>query len=342
MEKKQVSLSGAADRNTIPVEIIYVDPRFNSDKPEHDKFAKLAYGSVGAAAVDLFACIDEPMIIRPGDRVTISTGINIWLNDVNAGAFMLPRSGIGSNEGIVLANLVGLIDSDFQGTMQIPLWNTNPQVVWDEEFKGVRYNKEHEFTVHPGDRICQMTLLTVLHGEYSEVTQFSGKTERGEGGLGSTKGIGDEAIPIYGVTMQLLDVFHYAPSPAGNGIRLHTTVADSPVWVDVSADEDTLSELTYPCLATFAHHVNGASTVTVEQNGESFEFLINQSADKYQFIKTDDTSVFYRVAGSNMMCSLRKSYIKDFATPSDSEKSTFTIINGANDALVRFEYCKKN
>lgn len=339
MENKQVS--GAADRNTIPVEIIYVDPRFNSDKPEHVKFTKLTYGSEGAAAVDLVACIDEPMVIRPGDRVTISTGISVWLNDVNAGAFMLPRSGIGSNEGIVLANLVGLIDSDFQGTMQIPLWNTNPQVIWDDEFKGVRYNKEHEFTVYPGDRICQMTLLTVLHGDYSEVTKFSAKTGRGEGGLGSTKGIGIDITPIYGTTLQLFDVFHYTPSPTGSGIRLHAAIGNTPVWVDVSADDDTLSGLSYPCLATFTHRVDGLSTVTIDQNGETFEFLIVESEDTYQLVKFDDELVHYRVAGSNVMCSLHQTYIKDFAMPTEEETRSFTIVKNSNDALVRFEYCKK-
>ena len=109
----------------------------------------------------------------------------------------------------------------------------------------------------------------------------------------------------------------------------------------ITADEDMLGELTYPCLATFTHRVDGLSTITVEQNGESFEFLICQSDDMCQLINTDDDTVNYRVAGSNVMCSLKKSFIKDFTHPTEEESHSFNIVKGDNDALVRFEYFKK-
>lgn len=343
--EKQVHVSGHEDRNTIPVEIIYVDERFHSDKPEHDKFVKLTYGSEGAAAVDIVACIDEPLTLRPGERVKFSTGIKLWLNNVNAGAFMLPRSGIGSDQGIVLANLTGLIDSDFQGVMQIPLWNSNPQVIWDEETGGVRYNKEAEFTVHPGDRICQMTLLEVLHGNYLEVDKFSGVTKRGEGGFGSTKGIVEREgdVKLYGMVTTDVEILHYAPTPIDNVLRLHGLCGDNPIWIDIMVGDHApdIEALKFPLTATFKHTLDFITSLNVKQNGEEFEWCVNMNELYHQFIDVSHTGdARYRVGGSNLMAAVPTSHLADFAEPAQNESTYFSAVKG-DKGLVSFKYQPK-
>lgn len=172
-------------RDVIDVETIYVDPRFQSPAEIHRPWKRLGYGSVGAGAVDIVACNQEPILLKPGDRVKISTGIAFWLDDVNVGAFQIPRSGIGSEKGIILGNGTGLIDSDFQGVFGIPLWNSNPTFIPDENGNPV-YNKDAEFLIFPGERICQLYLGKIVHGRWNTVTRFSRKTKRGDKGFGST------------------------------------------------------------------------------------------------------------------------------------------------------------
>lgn len=330
------------DRNLIPVEIIYVDPRFHSDKPEDEKFVKLTYGTEGSAAVDIVACIDEPITLRPGERLKMSTGIKMWLNDVNSGAFMLPRSGIGSSHGIVLANLVALIDSDFQGVMQIPVWNANPQVVWDDELSCVRYNREAEFVISPGDRICQMTLVSIMHGDYSEVTAFSEITQRGEGGLGSTKGIAavDPTKVYHEQTVTTVEVFQYSDSPVDDCIRLHGSVGDNPIWFDVlKCEKSAIEELSLPCVVTFTHCVDGETKITFEQTDgcKDFNIATDQGTHQIVFLNEETNRFNYRVASTNMMCSIHISHIDDFSLPSSVESSLFNI-NIHETGLVKLNY----
>ena len=128
-----------------------------------------AYATSGSAGLDLRACINEQQILQPGDTVLIPTGIAIHIEDNNLCAMILPRSGLGHKHGIVLGNLVGLIDSDYQGELKISCWNRN---------------SEH-FTVQPGDRIAQLVFLPVVRVEFQVVETFT-QTSRGEGGFGST------------------------------------------------------------------------------------------------------------------------------------------------------------
>lgn len=128
-----------------------------------------AYATDGAAGLDLRACVDEPVVLAPGESRLISTGIAIHLKDSSMAAMLLPRSGLGHKNGVVLGNLVGLIDSDYQGPVMASLWNrsTTP------------------FTVNPLDRICQMVVVPVVQLEFDIVESFDA-SKRGEGGFGST------------------------------------------------------------------------------------------------------------------------------------------------------------
>lgn len=343
--EKQVHVSTAEDRNTIPVEIIYIDKRFHSDKPEHEKFVKLTYGTEGAAAVDMIACIEEPITIRPGERIKMPTGIKMWLNNVNSGAFMLPRSGIGSNHGIVLANLTGLIDSDYQGEMKIPLWNSNPQVVWDENNNTVRYNSEGEFVVHPGDRICQMTLLSVLHGDYNEVIEFSGKTQRGEGGFGSTKGVvAQETDSLYKTIETEMQIHHVQPSPIENYARIHASCGDNPIWADIRVGNNfpDVGKLKPLRMATFKHRLDGATSLVIKQNDVEYEWLINLLDFQHQYVQYSELTneVHYRVGGTNILCSVHRDLLDKFAPPSSEETNMFDVVIGV-DGKVSFYYSKK-
>ena len=123
----------------------------------------------GSAGVDLRACLEEPLEVRPGETRLIGTGIAIHIGNPNYAAMLLPRSGLGHKHGIVLGNLVGLIDSDYQGELKVSCWNRG----------------DTPFTVNPGERICQMVIVPVLQVEYDIVSEFE-ESERGEGGFGHT------------------------------------------------------------------------------------------------------------------------------------------------------------
>jgi len=125
------------------------------------------YATEGSAGVDLRACLDQSLAIEPGETHLIPTGIAIHINDPSLAATILPRSGLGHKHGIVLGNLVGLIDSDYQGQLFISVWNRGHQ----------------SFTIEPADRIAQLVVLPVVQVEFDLVDEF-GASERGEGGFG--------------------------------------------------------------------------------------------------------------------------------------------------------------
>ncbi len=119
--------------------------------------------------MDLRACIDGPWVLAPGAADMIPTGISIFIEDPGFAAMLLPRSGLGHKNGIVLGNLVGLIDSDYQGPLMVSTWNRGANA----------------FTIHPGDRIAQMVIVPVVQATFEIVEEFSA-TQRGSGGFGSS------------------------------------------------------------------------------------------------------------------------------------------------------------
>ena len=127
------------------------------------------FATPGSAAMDLCACIDEPVTIKPGQRVMIPNGFAIALPSKDYVALLFPRSGLSTKSGISLANCVGVIDSDYRGPMMSALINHSPV----------------DYTVNPGDRISQMMIVPVVHPEINVVDELD-ETERGEGGFGST------------------------------------------------------------------------------------------------------------------------------------------------------------
>lgn len=128
-----------------------------------------SYATSGSAGLDLRACIDGPLQLNPGETCLIPTGLSIYIQDNNYCATLLPRSGLGHKHGIVLGNLVGLIDSDYQGPLMISCWNRG---------------NDH-FTIEPGERIAQMVFLPVAQVAFDVVDEFT-TSERGQGGFGST------------------------------------------------------------------------------------------------------------------------------------------------------------
>ncbi len=125
--------------------------------------------TAGSAGLDLRACLDTPLVLEPGQTHLVPTGIAIHLEDPGLAAVLLPRSGLGHKHGIVLGNLVGLIDSDYQGQVMVSVWNRS----------------SHPFTIAPGDRIAQMVVVPVVQVELDVVADFDAST-RGAGGFGST------------------------------------------------------------------------------------------------------------------------------------------------------------
>lgn len=128
-----------------------------------------AYATEGSAGLDLHACIEAPLTLAPQQTELIPTGLAVHLRDAGLAAMLLPRSGLGHKHGIVLGNLVGLIDSDYQGELMVSLWNRSLQ----------------PFTVQPFDRIAQMIIVPVVQAQFRQVEQFDA-SERGSGGFGST------------------------------------------------------------------------------------------------------------------------------------------------------------
>ncbi|HJD44119.1 MAG TPA: dUTP diphosphatase [Candidatus Paenalcaligenes intestinipullorum] len=128
-----------------------------------------SYATPGSAGLDLRACIDTPLTLAPGESAFISTGMAIYLANPNYAAMILPRSGLGHKHGIVLGNLVGLVDSDYQGPLTVSAWNRS----------------QTAYTIHPMDRIAQLVIVPVVQPTLTIVDEFP-STERGVGGFGST------------------------------------------------------------------------------------------------------------------------------------------------------------
>jgi dUTP pyrophosphatase len=128
-----------------------------------------AYATAGSAGLDLRACLDAPLTLQANAWHLVPTGIAIYLKDPNFAAIILPRSGLGHKHGIVLGNLVGLIDSDYQGQLMVSAWNRS----------------DVAFTIEPMDRIAQLVIVPVVQAQFNVVTEFPASV-RGEGGYGST------------------------------------------------------------------------------------------------------------------------------------------------------------
>lgn len=127
------------------------------------------YATPGSAGLDLRACLDAPLTLNPGETRLIPTGLAVHLQDAGYAAMLLPRSGLGHKHGVVLGNLVGLIDSDYQGQLMVSLWNRGQEA----------------FTVQPFERIAQMVIVPVVQATFRVVEEFA-QSQRGEGGFGST------------------------------------------------------------------------------------------------------------------------------------------------------------
>ncbi len=145
------------------IQLKVLDARVGGD------FALPAYATDGSAGLDLRACLDVPLEIAPGEVELISTGIAIHMDDPHMAAVIIPRSGLGHKHGIVLGNLVGLIDSDYQGPIKVSCWNRGGQ----------------NFIIEPGDRIAQLVVVPVIKAQFEVVDEFQA-SERGAGGFGSS------------------------------------------------------------------------------------------------------------------------------------------------------------
>ena len=145
---------------TIPVEVKILDPRAKS-LPQ--------YATPGSAGLDLLAMLDEPLTLQPGETQLIKTGLSVHVKDPGFAAMLLPRSSLGHKRGLVLGNLVGLIDSDYQGPLMVSMWNRGslPQ------------------TIEPLERMAQMVIVPVVQAAFTVVEEFDASS-RGEGGFGST------------------------------------------------------------------------------------------------------------------------------------------------------------
>ncbi|WP_151821700.1 dUTP diphosphatase [Acinetobacter oleivorans] len=145
------------------VQVKLLDPRLGKEWPLP------SYATAGSAGLDLRACVDEAIDIEPGQTVLVKTGMAIYIHDVNFAGLILPRSGLGHKHGIVLGNLVGLIDSDYQGELMVSVWNRG----------------QTTFRLEPGERLAQYVLVPVVQAEFEQVEEFE-ETLRGTGGFGHT------------------------------------------------------------------------------------------------------------------------------------------------------------
>lgn len=146
-------------RTTIDLKVL--DPRMGEQIP--------AYATPGSAGLDLRACLDQPLVLNPGQTALVPTGLAIHIGDPGLAAMILPRSGLGHKHGIVLGNLVGLIDSDYQGQLMVSCWNRS----------------DAAFTIQPMERIAQLVIVPVVQASFRQVEAF-GESDRGASGFGST------------------------------------------------------------------------------------------------------------------------------------------------------------
>lgn len=143
------------------IDLKILDPRVGKE------FPLPTYATEGSAGIDLRACLDETLTVKPGETHLVPTGLAIHIGDPNLAATILPRSGLGHKHGIVLGNLVGLIDSDYQGQLMVSVWNRG----------------NTEFNIEAGDRIAQLVFVPVVQAEFNLVEDFD-ESDRGEGGFG--------------------------------------------------------------------------------------------------------------------------------------------------------------
>ena len=149
-------------KDEVTVQVRFLDERIKARPPQ--------YATPGAAGMDLRAAIAAPFELEPGATALVPTGIALHLADPGLAALILPRSGLGHKHGIVLGNLVGLIDSDYQGPLMVSCWNRGPAA----------------FTVQPMERIAQLVIVPVVQATFRQVESFDQASARGEGGFGST------------------------------------------------------------------------------------------------------------------------------------------------------------
>ena len=145
------------------IKIIIINPKIGTQIPLPE------YKTSGSAGMDVRACLKETITLEPGNTEMIPLGFAMHINDTNVAALIIPRSGLGSKHGIVLGNLVGLIDSDYQGELMVPAWNRSNE----------------DFQILSGDRIAQMVITPVIQANFQVVGDFE-ETERGEKGFGSS------------------------------------------------------------------------------------------------------------------------------------------------------------
>ena len=143
------------------IDVKIIDPRLHDQLPD--------YATPGSAGLDLRACLEAPVTLQPNAWQLVPTGIAIYLADAGFAALILPRSGLGHKHGIVLGNLVGLIDSDYQGQLMVSAWNRSSVA----------------FTIEPMERIAQLVIVPVVQAQFNVVSEFPA-SQRGEGGYGST------------------------------------------------------------------------------------------------------------------------------------------------------------
>jgi dUTP pyrophosphatase len=143
------------------IDVKILDPRMRDQLPN--------YATPGSAGLDLRACIDTPLLISPGETHLIPTGLSLYIANPGFAGMILPRSGLGHKNGIVLGNLVGLIDADYQGPLMVSTWNRGQQ----------------PFTINPLDRLAQLVIVPIQQVEFNVVDEFP-STNRGAGGFGST------------------------------------------------------------------------------------------------------------------------------------------------------------
>ena len=145
------------------VQVKVLDSRLGNEWPMP------TYATTGSAGLDLRACVDAATVIEPGQTVLVKTGLSIYIEDPHFAGLILPRSGLGHKHGIVLGNLVGLIDSDYQGELMVSAWNRS----------------QTAFSLEPGERLAQYVLVPVIQAQFDIVNEFEA-TERGAGGFGHT------------------------------------------------------------------------------------------------------------------------------------------------------------
>ncbi|OSN11442.1 deoxyuridine 5'-triphosphate nucleotidohydrolase [Lonsdalea iberica] len=146
---------------TKKIDVKIIDPRIGQE------FPLPTYATPGSAGLDLRACLDSAVVLGAGETTLLPTGLAIHIGDPSLAAVILPRSGLGHKHGVVLGNLVGLIDSDYQGQLMVSVWNRGST----------------SFTIEPGERIAQMVFVPVVQAEFNLVNEFT-DSERGEGGFG--------------------------------------------------------------------------------------------------------------------------------------------------------------